>query len=76
MLDVPELPFPLVPSHPGVWRCDEPRGAVVAAAPAHTDFYLNPGGDDSADAESMLNAATLLDGVYATPEELETPHHK
>ena len=60
MLDVPELPFPMTPSHPGVWRRDERSGAVVAAAPAHTDFYINPGGVDSADAESMLNAATLL----------------
>jgi regulation of enolase protein 1 (concanavalin A-like superfamily) len=57
---MPELPFPIVPSHPEVWRHDEPTGALVAVAPAHTDFYVNPGGADSADAESMLNAATLL----------------
>ncbi len=57
---VPELPFPMIPSHADVWRRDEHRRAVVAAAPAHTDFYLNPGGGDSADAESLLNAATLL----------------
>jgi len=60
MLVVPELPFPITPSDPGVWRRDEQSGAVVVTAPAHTDFYLNPGGADSADAESMLNAATLL----------------
>jgi regulation of enolase protein 1 (concanavalin A-like superfamily) len=60
VLDVPELPFPLTPSHPEVWRRDEHTGAVVAAAPAHTDFYINPGGEESADAESLLNAATLL----------------
>jgi uncharacterized protein len=60
MLDVPELPFPITPSHPGVWRRNEASGAVVATAPAHTDLYLNPGGAGSADAESMLNAATLL----------------
>ncbi|MEU4220719.1 DUF1349 domain-containing protein [Actinoplanes sp. NPDC026623] len=59
VIKVPELPFPLVASHPGVWRRDE-GGAVLADAPAHTDFYVNPGGEDSADAESMLNAATLL----------------
>jgi regulation of enolase protein 1 (concanavalin A-like superfamily) len=33
---------------------------VVAAAPAHTNLYLNPGGADAADAGSMINAATLL----------------
>jgi uncharacterized protein len=59
MTDVPELPFPTTPSHPGVWRRAE-RGAVVAAAPARTDLYVNPGGADAGDAESMLNAATLL----------------
>jgi len=58
--DVPELPFPLVASQPGVWRWDEESAAVVATAPAHTDLYINPGGAESADAESLLNAATLL----------------
>lgn len=60
VLDVPELPFPITPSQPNVWRRDEQKLALVAAAPAHTDFYINPGGTDSADAESLHNAATLL----------------
>jgi hypothetical protein len=60
MLRVRELPFPVAPSQLGVWRVDEQTGAVGADAPAHTDFYINPGGEDSGDAESMLNAATLL----------------
>ena len=55
-----DLPFPTTPSHPGVWRRDEAGAAVVAAAPAHTDLYVNPAGPDGGDAESMLNAATLL----------------
>ncbi len=59
-LNVPELPFPTTPSHPAVWQRDRPSSAVIAAAPAHTDLYLNPRGADAADAESMLNAATLL----------------
>jgi regulation of enolase protein 1 (concanavalin A-like superfamily) len=59
-LDLPALPFPIISSHPGVWRRDDQSGAVVAAAPAHTDLYLNPAGAGGADAESMLNAATLL----------------
>jgi uncharacterized protein len=58
--DVPALPFPMIPSDPEVWSRDDRTGAVLAAAPAHTDFYLNPGGADAADAESMLNAPTLL----------------
>ena len=59
-LPIAALPFPVVASQPGVWRHDAVTGEVVAHAPAHTDFYVNPGGDDAGDAESMLNAATLL----------------
>ncbi len=56
--DVPELPFSLIPSHQGVWRRD--GDAVVADAPARTDLYVNPAGETSDDAESLLNAPTLL----------------
>ena len=59
-LRLAHLPFPLTASHPEVWRHDEQADAVIAAAPAHTDFYINPGGADSADAETILNAATLI----------------
>jgi len=59
-LPVPELPFPVIASQPGVWRRDEQAGAVIADAPAHTDLYINPAGEGGGDAESMLNAATLL----------------
>ncbi|MQY14408.1 hypothetical protein SRB5_45750 [Streptomyces sp. RB5] len=57
-IELPTVPFPLSASHDGVWRRDE--GGLVADAPGHTDFYVNPGGAESGDAESMLNAATLL----------------
>jgi regulation of enolase protein 1 (concanavalin A-like superfamily) len=60
ILLVPELPFPVAASQRGVWRRDEQAGAVVAQAPAHTDLYVDPGGAGSSDAESLLNAATLL----------------
>jgi regulation of enolase protein 1 (concanavalin A-like superfamily) len=59
-LSPPELPFPVAPSQPEVWRLDAQKSAVIAKAPAHTDLYVNPGGADSGDAESMLNAASLL----------------
>lgn len=59
-LPIDLLPFPVVASHRGVWQRDHTTGGVVARAPARTDFYINPGGDDAGDAESMLNAATLL----------------
>ncbi|MGW4944989.1 DUF1349 domain-containing protein [Actinoplanes sp. NPDC004185] len=63
VLDASPLPFPVTASHPDVWRYDDAAGAVVADAPAHTDLYINPGGADAADAadaETLLNAATLL----------------
>jgi len=60
VLDLPELPFPTSPSPPGVWRRVVRNDALVATAPGHTDLYVNPGGEDSGDAESMVNAATLL----------------
>jgi uncharacterized protein len=58
--ELPGLPFRLTASPPDVWRRDEQIGGVVATASAHTDLYVNPGGPDSTDAASMLNAATLL----------------
>jgi len=58
--DVPELPFSITPSQADAWRRDEQSGTVTADAPAHTDIYLNPGGENTTDAESMVNAVTLL----------------
>jgi regulation of enolase protein 1 (concanavalin A-like superfamily) len=66
-LNVPELPFPLVPSPSGGWRRDGLTGAVIADAGPQTDLYLNPGGTGSSDAASLLNAATLL----GTPPECD-----
>ena len=66
-LVVPGVPFPLVPSSAGLWRVDEAAGAVQVSAQPHTDIFIDPG-NGSADAgagvalnaESMLNAVTLL----------------
>jgi uncharacterized protein len=60
VLPVPELPFPVVPSEPGNWSVEEHLAAVVAAAPAHTDLYVNPAGASPGHAESTLNAPTLV----------------
>ena len=59
MPNLPELPFAITSSQPEVWVRNR-GGALVATAPARTDLYLNPGGAEAGDAESMLNAATLL----------------
>lgn len=58
-MELSPLPFPLTPSAGSSWRLDE-DGVVVGEAPPRTDLYVNPGGADAGDAESLLNAATLL----------------
>ena len=58
--DLPELPFALTASHDDVFRRDDQGDGVVATSPARTDLYLNPDGTDSANAETVLNAPTLL----------------
>jgi regulation of enolase protein 1 (concanavalin A-like superfamily) len=59
-VNVPGLPFPLVPSSPEAWRLDERTGTVTASAAPHSDIFVDPGSDAMLNAESMLNAATLL----------------
>jgi hypothetical protein len=71
LFKVPGAPFPLSPSPAGLWQVDEAAGTVMVAAQAHSDIFIDPGdgfangssGGDagiSLNAESMLNAATLL----------------
>jgi regulation of enolase protein 1 (concanavalin A-like superfamily) len=59
-IDVPGVPFPLVPSADAVWRVDDRTGDLTVTASPHSDIFLDPGGDLSLNAESMLNADTLL----------------
>jgi uncharacterized protein len=54
------LPFPVSASHEAVWTAVDGASSVLANALPHSDFYINPGGSDSGDAESLMNAATLL----------------
>jgi uncharacterized protein len=58
--NVPGLPFPVSPSYGGAWTIDEATATVTAAAAAHSDIFIDPGADSQLNAESMLNAATLL----------------
>lgn len=59
-LEAPGVPFPLVPSPGASWRLDEPAGAVTTTAAPRSDIFVDPGDDSTLNAESMLNAATLL----------------
>lgn len=60
MPDVPALPFALTASHPQVWSLGEHSAVLLAQAPAHSDFYVDPRGAAAADAELLLSGATLL----------------
>jgi uncharacterized protein len=59
-LIVPGIPFPLSPSPAGAWQFDEQSSVVIAAAALRTDIFVDPGGLSTLDAESRLDAATLL----------------
>jgi len=54
------MPFPLTPSSAGAWQFDAQAGALVATATPVSDIFIDPGGATTLDAESMLNAPTLL----------------
>jgi regulation of enolase protein 1 (concanavalin A-like superfamily) len=70
LLRVPGVPFPLAPSSGGLWRVDEAAGAVTVPAQPRTDIFIDPvsgsagaGASVALNAESTLNAATLLGDV-------------
>lgn len=62
-LTVPGVPFPLVPSSADHWQVDGATGTVTVSALPHSDIFVDPAGETAeaqVNAESMLNAATLL----------------
>ncbi len=58
--NVPGLPFTLSPSSGAAWGVDEATATVTATAAPHSDIFIDPGADSQLNAETMLNAATLL----------------
>jgi len=58
--NVPGLPFTLSPSSESAWTIAEAPAMVTASAGPHSDIFIDPGADTQLNAESMLNAATLL----------------
>ncbi|WP_043664439.1 DUF1349 domain-containing protein [Streptomyces xylophagus] len=57
---VPGLPFTLASSSGEAWTIDEATGTVTATAAPRSDIFIDPGADSQLNAESMLNAATLV----------------
>ena len=58
--DVPGLPFTLLRSSGEAWTIDEATATVTAKAAAHSNLFIDPRANTQLNAESMLNAATLL----------------
>jgi regulation of enolase protein 1 (concanavalin A-like superfamily) len=57
---VPGLPFTLSPSSEASWTIAVAPATVTASAAPHSDIFIDPGAGTQLNAESMLNAATLL----------------
>ena len=57
-LAVPGVPFALAPAPASAWRLDGSRLSGTAAP--HSDLFVDPGAGSPLNAESLLNAATLL----------------
>ncbi|MEV6864810.1 DUF1349 domain-containing protein [Streptosporangium subroseum] len=58
--NVPGLPFTLSPSSEAAWTVAGTPTTVTASAAPHSDIFIDPGAGTQLNAESMLNAATLL----------------
>ena len=54
------VPFPLTPSSGEAWTVDRLAGTIRVTADPHSDIFVDPGAGSTLNAESMLNAATLL----------------
>jgi regulation of enolase protein 1 (concanavalin A-like superfamily) len=59
-LDELDIPFLLSPSPGSTWSVDGVAGALLVTAAPHSDIFIDPGDGAQLNAESLLNAATLL----------------
>ena len=57
---MPGLPFTLSPSSGAAWTIDEATATVTGKAAAHSDIFIDPRAGTQLNAQSILNAATLL----------------
>jgi regulation of enolase protein 1 (concanavalin A-like superfamily) len=57
-LEIPGVPFAVVPAPAAAWRLD--GGTVAGTAAPHSDLFIDPGAGTTLNAESLLNAAMLL----------------
>jgi regulation of enolase protein 1 (concanavalin A-like superfamily) len=57
---VANIPFNLETDHPENWNFVKNNKKLEVCALPHSDIYINPAGDNSKDAKSLMNATTLL----------------
>ena len=57
---ITNIPFELETNHPDSWIYLKGEEKLEVTALAHSDMYINPAGNDSLDAQSLMNATTLL----------------
>lgn len=54
------LPFDVLPVGKANWEYSDIKDKLTVFAAPHSDIYINPAGENSTDAESLMNASTLL----------------
>jgi regulation of enolase protein 1 (concanavalin A-like superfamily) len=59
-INVPGVPFPLTPSGNSSWNIEPDPTSISVTAPPHSDIFIDPRSDSQPNAESRLNAATLM----------------
>jgi regulation of enolase protein 1 (concanavalin A-like superfamily) len=54
------IPFDLITNHSDLWNYNLNERQLDVSALPRSDIYINPAGKNSADAQSLMNATTLL----------------
>ena len=57
---ITNIPFELETNHLDNWNYISSESKLEVSALPYSDIYINPAGIDSADAQSLMNATTLL----------------
>lgn len=59
-MHLPGIPFELETNDPQNWKYNKNKKTLEVFALPHSDIYINPAGSSSKDAQSLMNATTLL----------------
>lgn len=59
-VNIPGIPFPLEPSPGSTWRIDGGDKTLRVSAAPRSDIFVDPAGEDPANAATLMNAVTML----------------